>query len=257
MSDGPAGWRPMAHPRRWRSVLDAYRMRGPVAGPVVRRRAYPAARSPHPRPHPAAVMAPAAIAAPSPVAADAEPRTRVPGVVADAEHSPRGRRPVAVHPRRDDPPPAVSRVVDVLIRIDLRIGRDVRVLLRVRDPEPAVLRRVHPLPGGRRDRLLRCGRSGIRLLRRLHLLRRRRGRLGRRGWRHALLWRGRARLCERRSGSGSGNGQQQQAEAAHDILRVGAIALLTPEERRKLLTWYSSPMPARGPTSPRSLPFRG
>jgi hypothetical protein len=111
------------------------------------------------------------------------PAMSVPGVPRTVEPGVRPGSP-APDPRRDDPCPAVGRIVHIRVRRAVTGRRHVRVVVRVRHPDPAVLRRVDPLPfrsrRGRRLRLARWRRRDVRWSGRRSLFRwcgRRRGRL--------------------------------------------------------------------------------
>ena len=91
----------------------------------------------------------------SPVAGAYQPKSKH-----DA-HSEVRPRPQSPDPRSGDPSPAVCRIVNVRGRGAIAVGRHVSVLVGVGHPDPAVLVRVHPIPGRQR----RCLRLSLRRLR--------------------------------------------------------------------------------------------
>src|SRR2546425_7334627 len=146
-----------------------------------------------------------------------EPRVGVPGKVRWSMDEVRTRTE-AEHPRGQHPAPPEGRVVHEHVGDPAGVD-DVRVLLVVRHPHPAVLRRVDPFPGNVRGR----GSRVCRHLRRLdRLCRRRRG--GRRRWRSCFRRRNRRlrvvrgrrrRLRLRQYGHGEREGEEDDERLRH------------------------------------------
>jgi len=150
---------------------------------VVGRRPRPSSGAPGMRADPTVVPPPAMVSTPSPVATDSEPWMGVPSEVPWPPHPPVRCWAVTINPRCDDPAPTVHRIIDVHVRKHSRVAWNVRVLLGVGHPDPAVLVRVDPLAIGY-DSARARGRSYwrgtlLRGRRWRELLRRRRRRLGR------------------------------------------------------------------------------
>jgi len=130
---------------------------------------------------PVATAVPAGGSVPAPVAVPAAVPVAVPPEVPRTVDAEVRHRPPAPHPGRNHPAPADGRVVDVHVRSGA-VRRHVGIGIPVRQPDPAVLGRVDPLPR-------RSGGLGwcFRLVRR-------RGRIRDRWGRRWILWRRGGRL---------------------------------------------------------------